>query len=115
MDNVLDITTGRPEPRYIAVDGVKYRLADMDELEYRDQSFIRKVGLKMQKYDEQDDWDDEYIEKLEKMYREAGKLILPDMPDEIYNKLTDNQIGKVLQVFIKSGPQEENTPTKSTE
>lgn len=112
---ILDLSTQKPERNHITVDGVDYELAVMDDLAFKDSAFMSYVGRKAQGVEKIETWTDEFGDELEEMIYKAGKIILPDMPDEVYNRLTDNQRLRVIQVFSEAEQPTQEAPQKSTE
>jgi hypothetical protein len=99
MDSVLSLSTEKKEHKVIEVDGEKYELATLDDLSFKESSYMSWASNRIQELIKGTEWSDEKGEELQNLLHETCKLLLPDMPEEVYSKINDNQRLQIFNVF----------------
>lgn len=97
---LLNISTKEPERPKIKIDDVVYELAVPDDFKLKDFLWIAKVGKDVSKLINSNSEKD--IGKIEKLVGGIARKVLNQVPDEVYNRLTDAQKFAVINVFTEA-------------
>lgn len=101
----LELQTGVDRP-VIKIDGAEYHFATRDDLRYRDIAYMGWAGSRIEELGGQISspatYSDGAAEEFEQVLAKACKLALYDVPDEVYEKLTDTQRMQIIEVFSKA-------------
>jgi hypothetical protein len=120
MEERLNLTTEQDRP-VLKIDGRAYHLATTNDLRFRDVAYMGWAGKRIQVLGEQigdpSTYTDEAADEFERVLHKACAMALFDVPEEVYEKLTDNQRMEIMEAFNEAAdiPEKEGSrPTEST-
>lgn len=97
--NVLDLSTSITR-HTIKVDGKAYELRDPDELSLLEQHYLRQWGQDIEE-SFADESDAEAVSKGEHALRQTIGLLMPSLPAEISERLSDTQRLAIIRGFTR--------------
>jgi hypothetical protein len=105
MANLLDLSTLAPERPTIGIDGTAYEMAVPADFGVLERTRIDRLQAKVLKLgdipeDESDEDADERSRALQRVLTSFAALVLPDVPADVRDKLTDNQLLGIMQAFF---------------
>src|SRR5690625_2367187 len=114
--NILNFNTLEQEGLKFKIDGVEYATVPAESYGGRQiarikrhTKIVEKFGTNLQK----DDYDisDEEIDEYEEAVQAIGRMIAPDVPAEVFMRLGDMQIQRLVGAFMNEvrGPSESPT------
>lgn len=101
MAHVLDLKTTAPARASIKIDEKSYPLATASDLSISEQMRIARCGARYGSLSEESlgDLTDEQIDGLSGDVRQAARALLLEAPDDVFEKLTDEQCLLIVQAF----------------
>lgn len=115
----LELSTQKERPSF-SIDGQTYHFKTAEDLKYKEMAFLQYAAKRINKLatmlyppkgeeketeekkdepEEREEYSDEKAEELEELLHRAATLILYDVPNEVYAKLTDLQLLELVNAF----------------
>lgn len=110
---VLELSTETPDREVIRIDGEAYELATMTDLTLGDQLRVARSMPRFQKIGTAEGVEsltDEEIEQIDADVRWTVRKLVLEAPDEVLDKLRDEQLLSIISCFKGAG----TTPARST-
>ena len=100
----LNLSTGKLEHPKVSIDGVMYDLALAEDFKLREFLWLETKGREVMKFLARgfNNLEEPEFESLEKLLDEITAKALIDFPDEIMQKLGDNQKLQIVELFIET-------------
>lgn len=95
----LSLSTEEREHQVVEIDGKQYKLATLNDLSFRQSSYMSWASERIQKLMQVEEWSDEVGEELEKLLNDTCRLLLPDVDEETFGKLKDMQKLEIFNFF----------------
>lgn len=99
---ILELTTERPEPVFVTIDKVKYRLIDADSMEVADYLWSMGATRRLFGMYGKEDLDEDDRRYIDDTLDRAVRIYLPELPDEIFEKLPDFAKFAILNAFYEA-------------
>jgi hypothetical protein len=99
VPSLLDISTFVVRP-LITIDGVEYALLHPDELSIEGQQIIIEAQYWVGRLSEHRD-DPEELKRSSMSFARAVQLLLPELPAEVFGKLSDTLRMAIVAVFLR--------------
>jgi hypothetical protein len=99
VPSLLDISTFVVRP-LITIDGLEYALLHPDELSIEGQQIIIEAQYWIGRLSEHRD-DPEALKRSSMSFARAVRLLVPEVPDEVFSKLSDTLRMAIVAVFLR--------------
>lgn len=108
----MDIKT-TVERQSITIDGDQYEIRNMGELKYKEVAWYQYASNRIQELVDklQEAYTEQEAEEFDRILNRAAKNAFVDIPDDVYELLSDEHKVKVVEFFTeaaKSGQQNQN-------
>lgn len=96
-----EINESRPK---VVIDGSAYYMRTMDDMKYRNAMWYPWASKRINELLEelQEDYTEDKADELESILDKAANMILMDVPDEVYQKLSDSQKMEIVRFFTEA-------------
>jgi hypothetical protein len=96
------------ERRTIKIDGEQYEIRNFGELKYKEVAWYQYAGKEIPRITGilQEEYDEVLADKFDKMLNRAAKGAFVDIPDDVYEALTDEQKIAVVEYFVEAVQEE---------
>jgi len=117
--NILNFNTLEPEGLKFKIDGETYETLPPETYGGRQIARIKRHTKVVQQFGEnlqKDDYDvtDEEIDNYEQAVRDIGQMIAPDVPTDVFMRLGDMQIQRLVGAFMDEVRGSSESVTAST-
>lgn len=106
----LNLSTGNERPVF-TIDGDEYHLNTRADLRYKDIAFMGYAGQRLAKLSEQlqdpEQYSDEIAAEFDLLLERAARMAVHDVPDGVFDKLSDEHRMKLIEVFSEAVGQPE--------
>jgi len=103
-ESALNLSTKKLAHPKVSIDEIMYDLALAEDFKLREFLWLENKGKEVMKYLARgfDNLEESEFEGLEKLLHEITGKVLIDVPDEIMQKLGDNQKLQIVELFIET-------------
>lgn len=105
---LLELSTLAPERPHILIDGKRYEMAVPEDFGLIEQARFARLSRQVNEMglsQSLDSLDEEQAERVSGLLREMVASVLPGIPGEMLDKLTDQHALRIVEVFTKAvGP-----------
>ncbi|MGH7310680.1 MAG: hypothetical protein ACREK6_18515 [Candidatus Rokuibacteriota bacterium] len=100
MSNILELTTTATRP-VVKINDEPYELQHPDELSLLEQHYLRQWGKDIEEAFKGDEADPEAVSLAEKRVRDIVTMLMPGLPPDVLDTLSDTQCLAIMQAFTK--------------
>lgn len=111
-DTLLDLST-EVQRKSVVIDGERYSMRHPDEFSFAEQKKLRASSQKIDELLKSEHSDDETLDELERTPKQVVAMVMPDLPKEVADRLTDDQRLSIVNAFSKLSQVSEETETTS--
>lgn len=92
------------ERKTITIDGKKYEIRNANELKYKESAWYLYASKEIPKITKQleEEYNEELAEKFDDLLNRAARNAFVEIPEEVYDKLSDEQKIKVVEFFVEA-------------
>ena len=103
-ESALNLSTKKPAHPKVSIDEIMYDLALAEDFKLREFLWLETKGKEVMKFLARgfDNLEEPEFESLEKLLHEITGKVLIDVPDEVMQKLGDNQKLQIVELFIET-------------